>query len=192
VKSPEHETGGLDRRQLSASGRFESNGWYALAEWARTKEGEASSTSFTFRSMLAEGSVDAGRWTFAARAERSERPEHERGLNAFRTPQPHSDLSIIGRTRWDILSASVAAKLPSYRKLHFSFFVEVSTQHPRSLTNPSVFIPAEFYGSDRLWSFSFGGRVGVGMQHKRMGRYGVAVFKKVEAPMAGMDMHEDM
>jgi len=192
VKSPEHETGGLDRRQLSASGRFESNGWYALAEWARTKEGEGSSTSFTFRSMLAEGSVDAGRWTFAARAERSERPEHERGLNAFRTPQPHSDLSIIGRTRWDILTASVAAKLPSYRKLRFSSFVEVSTQHPRSLTNPSVFIPAEFYGSDRLWSFSFGGRVGVGMQHKRMGRYGVAVFKKAEAPMAGMDMHEDM
>jgi len=193
VKSPEHASGGgLDNRKLSASARYESNGRYALAEWARTKEGEGSTTSFTFRSMLAEGSIDAGRWTFAARAERSERPEHERGLNAFRTPQPHSDLSIIGRTRWDILTGSIAAQLPSYRKLRFSSFVEVSTQHPRSLTSPAVFIPAEFYGAERLWSFSFGGRVGVGMQHKRMGRYGVAVYKKMEAPMAGMNMQEDM
>jgi len=193
VKSPEHASGGgLDNRKLSASARYESNGRYALAEWARTKEGEGSNTSFTFRSMLAEGSIDAGRFTFAARAERSERPEHERGLNAFRTPQPHSDLSIIGRTRWDILTASIAAQLPSYRKLRFSSFVEVSTQHPKSLTTPAVFIPAEFYGAERLWSFSFGGRIGVGMQHKRMGRYGVAVYKKMEASMAGMDMQEDM
>jgi hypothetical protein len=193
VKSPEHASGGgLDRRQLSASARYESKGGYALAEWARTKEGEGGETSFTFRSMLAEGSIEARRWTFAARAERSERPEHERGLNAFRTPQPHSDLSIIGRTRWDILTAGASVRLPSYRKLRFSSFVEVSTQHTQSLTNPAVFIPAEFYGADRLWSFSFGGRIGVGMQHKRMGRYGVAVSKSVEASMPGMDMHEEM
>jgi len=193
VESPEHASGGgLDDRKLSASARYESNGRYALAEWARTEEGEGSATSFTFRSLLTEGSVDIGRVTVAVRGERSERPEHERGLNPFRTPQPHADLSIIGRTRWDILSASIAAPLPSYRKLRFSSFVEVSTQKPTSLTNPSVFIPEDFYGASRLWSFSFGARVGVGMKHKRMGRYGVAVSNKMEAPMAGMDMHHDM
>jgi hypothetical protein len=193
VKSPEHASGGgLDHRKLSTSARYESKGRYALAEWARTKEGEGSRTSFIFRSILGEGAIDLGRFTLAARAERSERPEHERSINAFRTPQPHSDLSIIGRTRWDILSGSVAATLPSYRKLRFSSFVEVSSQKPKSLTTPSVFIPEDFYGASRLWSFSFGARVGVGMQHKRMGRYGVAVSNKMEAPTAGMDTHEDM
>lgn len=193
VKSPEHASGGgLDHRKVSASARYESKGRYALAEWARTEEGEGSTTSFTFRSILAEGSMDIGKVTLAARGERSERPEHERGLNPFRTPQPHSDLSIIGRTRWDIYSARIAAPLPSYRRLRFSSFIEVSTQQPKSLTNPSVFIPEDFYGASRLWSFSFGARIGIGMKHKRMGRYGVAVSNKMEAPMAGMDMHEDM
>ncbi len=188
VMSPEHETGGLNQHKWSASARYENHGRYALAEWARTREGVGNETSFIFRSILAEGSIDIGKVTLAARGERSERPEHERGLNAFRTPQPHSDLSIIGRTRWDILTGSIAAALPSYRKLHFSSFIEVSTQKPKSLTNPSAFIPEDFYGASRLWSFSFGARVGVGMKHSRMGRYGVAVFKNTEEPMQGMEM----
>jgi hypothetical protein len=191
VKSPEHASGGgLDHRKLSASGRYEANGRYALAEWARTKEGEGNETAFTFRSLLAEGSIDLGKVTLAARGERSERPEHERSLNPFRTPQPHSDLSIIGRTRWDNLTGSIAVPLPSYRKLRFSSFVEISTQKPKSLTSPAVFIPPDFYGKSRLWSYSLGARIGVGMKHARMGRYGVAVSKKMEAPL--MDMHEDM
>ncbi len=191
VKSPEHASGGgLDHRKLSASARYEANGRYALAEWARTKEGEGSETSFTFPSVLAEGSIDLGKVTLAARGERSERPEHERASNPFRTPQPHSDLSIIGRTRWDILSGVISAPLPSYRKLRMSSFIEISTQKPKSLTNPAVFIPAEFYGKSRLWSFSVGARFGAGMKHARMGRYGVAVFNKMETPL--MDMHEDM
>ena len=193
VESPEHASGGgLDHHKWSASARYENGGRYALAEWARTREGEGSETAFTFRSILAEGSIDIGKLTFAVRGERSERPEHERDLNAFRTPQPHSDLSILGRTRWDILTAGIAAPLPSYRKINFSSFIEISTQKPKSLTNPSVFIPADFYGASRLWSFSFGARIGVGMKHKRMGRYGVAVSNNVEAPMKGMDMSHDM
>ncbi|HZJ01508.1 MAG TPA: hypothetical protein VFD22_12675, partial [Gemmatimonadaceae bacterium] len=188
VMSPELATGGLNHHKWSASARYEGSGRYALAEWGRTREGEGNATSFIFRSILAEGSVDFRKLTFAARAERSERPEHERDLNAFRTPQPHSDLSILGRTRWDILSVSLAAPLPSYRKINFSSFVEVSTQKPTSLTTPSAFNPADFYGASRLWSFSFGARVGVGMKHSRMGRYGVAVSKNMEEPMKGMDM----
>ena len=175
VESPEHAIGGgLDHRKLSFSGRFESRGRYLLAEWARTKEREGGRSAFEFSSVLAEGSVDFGPVRIAARAERSERPEEERSLNAFRTNRPHSDLSIIGQTRWDIASVSVAAPLPSYRKIRFSSFIEVSTQKPSSLTTPAVFEPAAFYGEERLWSFSVGARLGTGMRHGRMGRYGVA------------------
>ena len=193
VMSPEIAAGGgLDHHKWSASARYEEKGRYALAEWARSEERDAGTTAFTFRSLLAEASIETGKVTFAGRAERSERPEHERGLNAFRTPQPHTDLSIIGRTRWDILSASAAVALPPYRKVSFGTFVEISTQRPTSLTSVSVFVPEAFYGAERLWSFSFGVRAGAGMKHKRMGRYGVAVSNKMDASMAGMDMNEEM
>jgi hypothetical protein len=175
VESPEHAIGGgLDHRKLSVSGRYESRGRYVMAEWARTEEGEGNDFAFAFSSILAEGSLAAGPVTIAARVERSERPEEERGINPFRTPRPHSDLSIIGQTRWEIASVSIAAPLPSYRKLRFTPFAEVSTQKPTSLTTPAVFEPAAFYGEARLWSFSVGARLGVGMRHGRMGRYGVA------------------
>ena len=175
VESPEHAIGGgLDHRKLSLSGRFESRGRYLLAEWARTKEGEGGESVFEFSSVLAEGAVDLGRFKVAARAERSERPEEERNINAFRTTRPHRDLSIIGQTRWDIASVSVSAALPSYRKMRFTSFVEVSTQKPSSLTTPAVFEPAAFYGEERLWNFSVGARLGIGTRHGRMGRYGVA------------------
>jgi hypothetical protein len=129
------------------------------------------------------------RLTLGARLERTERPEEERSLNVFRTPRPHSDLSIIGRTRWDNISAVAAVALPEYRRVRVAPFVEVSTQRPRSLTSPAVFEPREFYGAGRLWSFSIGARVGIGMHHSRMGRYGVAV---APAPAAAMDMGHDM
>jgi hypothetical protein len=176
VESPEHATGGgLDHRKVSVSARFESSGRYALAEWARTREGEGNATAFTFSSALAEGAMTLGTFTFAGRAERTERPEEERALNAFRTPRPHSDLGIIGTTRWTIVSVAASAALPSYRRIRFNPFVEVSTQKPVATATPAVFIPAEFYGKSRLWSFSFGARVGVGMRHARMGRYGAAL-----------------
>ena len=179
VESPEHATGGgLDHRKVSASARFESNGRYALAEWARTREGEGNTTAFTFSSALAEGAMTFGRYSFAARAERTQRPEEERSLNAFRTPRPHSDLGIIGTTRWDILSVNASAALPTYRKIRFNPFIEISTQKPVATATPAVFIPAEFYGKSRLWSFSVGARLGVGMKHARMGRYGAAITAK--------------
>ena len=178
VESPEHETGeGLDHRKVSVSARFEKNGRYGLAEWARTREGEGNATAFTFTSALAEGAMTFGRFSVAGRAERTERPEEERGLNAFRTPRPHSDLGIIGITRWTIFTAAVSAALPSYRKLRFNPFVEVSTQKPVATATPAVFIPADFYGKSRLWSYSAGVRLGVGMRHVRMGRYGAATQK---------------
>jgi hypothetical protein len=189
VESPEHASGnGLNHKKVSTSARFERNGRYALVEWARSEEGEGNSTDFTFHSVLGEGSLSAGRFTFAARAERTDRPEHERDVNPFRTPQPHSDLGIIGITRWDVLTAGVAAGLPSYRSVRLAPFVEISTQHPVSKMTPSVFEPAGFYGASRLWSFSAGIRIGGGMSHGRMGRYGVSSVNK----MTSSDSHQGM
>jgi hypothetical protein len=181
VESPElPQGGGLDHRKLSASARFQSNGRYLLAEWARTREGEGSATAFTFNSALAEGSIAFGRFTVGARAERTERPEEERALNAFRTPRPHSDLAIVGITRWNVLTMNAGAIMPSYRKIRTTLFAEIATQKPVATTSPALFIPEDFYGSSRLWSFSAGVRIGVGMKHGRMGRYGAATSHDVE------------
>ena len=175
IESPEHATGGgLDHRKVSLSARYASSGRYALAEWARTREGEGNSTAFTFNSALVEGSMAVGVFKVGARAERTERPEEERALNAFRTPRPHSDLGIIGITRWTVLTTSVGTSLPSYRGFRIDPFVEVSTQKPVATASPAVFIPGDFYGKSRLWSFSIGARMGLGMKHARMGRYGAA------------------
>jgi hypothetical protein len=174
VESPELSFGGgLDHRKWSASGRFQNSRRYALVEWARTSERDRGEEAFAFASVLAEGSAVLGAITLSARAERTERPEEERTANAFRTPRPHSDLGIAGRTRWDVLSAGVAANLTRGRGT-FSPFIEIATQRPTALERPTLFEPRDFYGASRLWSVSVGIRAGVGARHSRMGRYGVA------------------
>jgi hypothetical protein len=175
VVSPEIAVGGgLDHLKWSASARFENAGRYALVEWARTSERDRGETAFTFNSVLAEGSARLAGIQVSMRAERTERPEEERLTNVFRTPRPHSDLSILGRTRWDVVSASASAPVRSGRAM-FAPFVEISTQKPAAIAQPAAFEPREFYGASRLWSFSAGIRLGFGMIHSRMGRYGVAV-----------------
>ncbi|MEO8192771.1 MAG: hypothetical protein ABI681_02895 [Gemmatimonadales bacterium] len=189
VKSPEQpHGGGLDHRKLSASVRYDLRGRYLLAEWARTKEVENGNTAFTFQSALAEGAVTRGRMRVGLRAERTERPEEERSINVFRTPRPHSDLSILGRTRWLVLTANTGATFRRKRSL-FAPFIEVSMQRPRSLDKPTAFDPREFYGTNSLWSYSAGIRVGSGMRHERMGRYGVSAS---HAHGDDMQSHEDM
>ena len=191
VKSPEQPRGGgLDHRKLSTSVRYESVNRYLLAEWAQTRELDGSRTAFTFNSMLAEGSFTRNRVNVAIRAERTERPEEERLLNVFRTPRPHSDLSILGRTRWDVLSAAASRTYVTRRIGSFAPFVEIATQRPRAIVRPTLFEPEAFYGADRLWSFSGGVRFGFGMRHSRMGRYGAAVSHSMErnADHSTMDM----
>lgn len=189
VKSPEHPNGGgLDHNKSSVSVRYESRGRYALAEWARTREGEGNTTAFTFSSALAEGSISSGAFRIGARAERTERPEEERALNAFRTPRPASDLGIIGITRWTVFTLNAAASLPSYRHVRMTPFVEISAQKPVATQSPAVFIPREFYGSSTLWSFSLGASIGIGMRHQRMGRYGVAASRAERT----MESHQSM
>jgi hypothetical protein len=174
VTSPEQpHAGGLDHRKLSASLRFERDNMYLMSEWARTREMDNDDVAFSFASFLAEGSIRVRAVSIAMRAERTERPEEERAADVFRTPRPHSDLSILGRTRWNVLTASIARDV-SIRQLHVAPFLEVSTQAPHSIVTPSAFDPPSFYGARPLWSYSFGARIGIGMKHARMGRYGVA------------------
>ncbi|HEX2722823.1 MAG TPA: hypothetical protein VHM24_07895 [Gemmatimonadaceae bacterium] len=184
VASPEHARGGgLDQRKVSASVRYEKATTYFLAEWAKTREIDGSRTAFVFTSVLAEGAAARSGVTLALRAERTARPEEERLTNVFRTPRPASDLSILGRTRWTIVSASLSRTFATPAIGRYAPFAEVSMQRPTVLVRPTVFEPREFYGAGRLWNFSAGLRFGIGMRHSRMGRYGVA---------ASHDTHPDM
>ena len=174
VESPEiSQGGGLDHRKLSTSARYERGGYYGLVEWAKTSERDQGNEAFAFSSFLVEGSVPLGPALIGVRAERSERGEEERLTNPFRTPSPHSDLNILGRTRWDVLSASISRPISSSRGTLVPF-IEVSTQRPKAMDTPAIFDPEGFYGAARLWSFSAGLRAGIGKHHNRMGRYGVA------------------
>ncbi|MEO5905062.1 MAG: hypothetical protein ABIQ55_13690 [Gemmatimonadaceae bacterium] len=177
VVSPEVAAGGgLDQKKWSASARYESGGEYALAEVAQTQEFESSRDAFEFLTMLAEGSVTRARATLSARVEQTDRPEEERTANPFRTPRPESDLSILGRTRWTVVTVNASREF-AVSRAKLSPFVEVGRAHVKSLDRFSVFDPATFHGPNNLWSISAGVRFGLGMVHHRMGRYGAALQK---------------
>ena len=189
VISPEVAAGGgLDQKKWSASARYESNAVYGLAEFGRTQEHELSRDAFAFQTMLAEGSFTRARATFAARVERTERAEEERTANPFRNPRPASDLSILGRTRWTVTTVNASREFSS-PKVRVSPFVEVGRAHVVSIDKFSVFDPLAFYGSRQMWSLSAGMRIGVGMMHHRMGRYGAALLRGAMT-MRDMDMSQ--
>lgn len=180
VASPEFEAGhGLDQRKLSASLRFERErggvSRYALLEWARSEELADGERAFRFGSVLAEGQRQSSRLAIGLRLERTTRPEEERLLDPFRTPQPHSDFNILGITRFSIVTAKVGKPLSLARGAPLLPFVEIAHVYADQIVKPSAFVPREFYGSDRLWTLSAGIRVQVGASHGRMGRYGAAL-----------------
>lgn len=188
VLSPEVSLGGgLTQKKWSASGRYESDLLYGLAEWARTEETESGRDAFSFTTMLAEGSVQRSGFVVALRAERTERPEEERLANPFRTARPASDLSILGRTQWTVFAANASRPFELPRGTHVSPFLEVSRAHAKAIDGFSIFDPKGFYGSDVMWSVSAGLRFGVGMTHGRMGRYGAASAPH-SMTMNGMEM----
>lgn len=178
VNSPEEPTGeGHDQRKISVSARHDGvsgkNRLYSLVEWSRSTiivpRGDAYATS----SLLAEGSLARSDWSAALRLERSTRPEELR-TESFRAPWPPYEDLILGFTRWSVVS------LRAQREMHVSRFglspfVETSLAHVAALHREQLFQPREFYGSNNLWSLSAGVRMSIGMQHDRMGRYGVAV-----------------
>jgi hypothetical protein len=194
VKSPENpDGGGADQRKQSASIRLEDaqHSGYALFEWSRTGDYVGATRSFAFTSLLAETWARYDRLTGALRIERTERPDEQRLVDAFRTPVPATDLGIAGRSRWTIITARAAASLVNVRALTLEPFAELARARVSPTLRPSGFDPRQFYGSDRLWSVSLGAKLAFGMSHMRMGRYGAAIARKQDAGMGGMKM-EDM
>jgi hypothetical protein len=129
--------------------------------------------NFVFESVLAEAAVTRRSWEATARFERTTRPEEERLLSPFRSARPHGDENIVGITRW-ITTAARASRTWYAGGFAVEPFAEIGHSWVTETTG-SIFDPVEHYGSDGLWSLSFGARVAVGLRHARMGRYGVAV-----------------
>lgn len=184
VTSPENPMGeGLDHEMWNASARFEresgANRWYVLVEGGKTTEGLGNSDFFHYSTFLTETAVQRDGWRVAARYERTVRPEEERTVDLFRGVRPHTAVSILGTTRWDIASVQLARSL-SLGKLRLLPFVEAARLHATPQQEFPVVVPENFYGSDRLWSFSFGIRSTIGMWHDRMGRYGAARVQTLE------------
>ena len=191
VKSPENPGGGgADQRKQSASIRLEDmqHTGYALFEWSRTRDYSGSTPTFTYNSLLAETWAKYDRLSGALRIERTERPDETRLLDEFRTAVPATDLSIAGRSRWTIITARLAASLVNLRGFTIEPFGEVAQARVSPTLKPAGFDPRQFYGSSRIWSVSAGAKIGFGMMHMRMGRYGVAVAQQPSRKMAGMDM----
>jgi hypothetical protein len=178
VTSPENQFGdGLDHTMWHVSARVQrslaSNDVYALVETAETAEGADGVEFFHYRTLLAEAGVMRGVWQMAARFERTIRPEEERRIDRFRAVRPHTDNSILGRTRWTSGSLSLSRTF-THGRAQFRPFIEVVGTHASSLDAFPVIRPEDLYGSNNLWSFSVGIRSTLGSWHQRMGRYGAA------------------
>lgn len=175
VMSPEHRRGaGLDQAKWSASARFQRvvgrTGIYGLVEWARTEEGD---NAFVFASVLAEGSVVAGRHRFGYRVERTGRPEEERYFdNPYRSPRPLLDNSIVGQTRWTLHTINYALQLSvAHGKVGVQPFVEVTFGQVNDI-GAGIFQAAALYGTSDVRGFTAGMRIDFGGTMGRMGRYG--------------------
>jgi hypothetical protein len=180
LESPEFPAGsGFDHRKWAASLRAErpaagGDRRYALLEWARTDEFAGGTRSFTFHTVLAEAAASRGATELALRVERTVRPEEERAADLFRSPRPHGDAHILGRTRWAIASLRVARAVDGPGPVRLAPFVELARQEARSLDSPAVLRPEDLFGANRLHSLSLGLRLELGHPHARMGRYGAA------------------
>lgn len=179
VTSPEQPFGGgLDHVAWNAAARFERNvqghDVYALVEVGRASERSGDLEVFHFNTALAEVAVERRGWGLALRLEQSDRPEEERQLNLFRSVRPATDNNILGTTEWTVVSARVSRTL-QWKKLRAAPFIEVVRASADPNEKPAIIDPEGLYGSSKLWSFSIGIRSSVGMQHRRMGRYGAAL-----------------
>jgi hypothetical protein len=177
VTSPEIVEGsGLDQRKWSTSARLDrERGFvrYALAEFALTEMMLGDFRANRFSSGLAEAATVAAPLVIAVRYENTTRPEELRLLDPFRTSRSPTDLSIIGITRWQTVTAAISAPR-TFRRFDIAPFAEATYARPTDDVRPSAFIPREVYGSSSQWTLSAGLRLGGGTMQHRMGRYGVA------------------
>jgi hypothetical protein len=181
VKSPEDRGGAAPAdRKGSVSARWERDRWYGEIEWARTATADA---FFVFHSVLAEGALTLGRHRPYVRLERSERPEEERVFSSrFRSRRPLFDNSILGITRWSVLTGGDAVEL-RWGALRYTPFVEASWIGIARVGG-GVFDPAAFYGRTHGAAITIGIRLATGMHMPRMGRYQPVA----ESHMSGMRM----
>lgn len=168
VHSPENRPGaGPDDRKSSVSARWQRDRWYGHLEWARTSTALG---AFLFHSLLVEGALAFSRHRPYLRVERTERPEEERVFgNPFRTRRPLFENSILGITRWTILTAGDAVDL-GMGPVRCAPFVE-GAWVGIARVGGGVFDPALFYGREHGASLTVGVRVAAGMHMHRMGRY---------------------
>lgn len=185
LRSPEDPTRvtGLDQRKWHAGARVTRPTplglTYVLAEWALTDDYAGRRHVFRYGSALVEAAACGRAGHVAVRAERTARHEEERLFDLFRTPVPHAESSIIGITRWTSVGLHAGTRAWRAGVLRAAPFVEATWLRPRPALGNSAFEPAAFYGARDLWQLSAGARLGAGMPHRRMGRYGAA-----EAPPA--------
>lgn len=184
VKSPEDRGGAAPAdRKVSASARWERGRWYGEVEWARTATADR---AFVFHSALAEGAVTLGRHRPYVRLERSDRPEEERLFSSrFRTRRPLLDNSILGITRWTVLTGGEAVDL-RWGALRYTPFVEASWIGIARVGG-GVFDPKLFFGRTSGAALTLGVRLATGMRTHRMGRYGD--WSPAATGGMGMPMH---
>jgi hypothetical protein len=168
VSSPENRPGaGPDDRKTSAAVRWERDRWYGHVEWARTSTARG---AFRFHSVLAEAALTLSGHRPYVRFERTERPEEERIFgNRFRARRPLFENSILGITRWTILTAGDAVDLVQ-RPWRCSPFLEASWIGIARVGG-GVFDPAVWYGREQGAALTVGIRLAAGMRMHRMGRY---------------------
>jgi hypothetical protein len=172
VHSPENRPGaGPDDRKWSASARWERGRWYGEAEWARTATADR---IFVFHSLLIEAAVRLPPHRPFVRLERTERPEEERLFrDRFRTVRPLIENSILGTTRWTILTAGDAVEVIG-DPLRVAPYVEGSWVRIARVGG-GVFDPVTFYGRESGYSLNVGIRLSAGIRMHRMGRYSPGV-----------------
>ena len=178
VKSPELVTGGLDQHKWSGAARVERRTGpirYALIEWAWSDAVLGDVSVNRFSSLLGETATTVKSFTASLRYENTTRPEEVRLLDPFRTARSPTDLSIIGVTRWQTVTAAATTER-SLGPVRLAPFAEIAWSRPTQAVAPSAFEPEEFYGTTSIWMMSAGFRLGLGRMHHRMGRYGVAAF----------------
>ncbi len=174
VRSPEHRPGaGSDNWKWSASARAErpflGGLGYLFGEYAHNSEFDG---FYQFRSWLVEGAWTGGRHRPYLRYENTDRPEEERTTDPFRSPRPHLENSIVGTTRWSIVTAGYGFELFPGRKYSVEPIVEVSHADVKTIGG-GIFDPDVFYGGDTFWRLAIGARLSWRMKGHRMGRYGV-------------------
>ena len=141
---------------------------YGLAEWVRTTEAGG---AFVFNGQLLEGAMTLGPVRPYLRLEHTDRPEEPRSGDVFRTPRPLLDNSLLGITRWSMVTlGSTVTVLTAGRHLSVAPFIEGAVADVRTISG--TFDVVGWYGSHTLLSLSAGVRVDWGMPGHRMGRYG--------------------